>query len=96
MSVFCYSKVMFGLAENDNNQTDVGACCCLLDYCDRAMFMVSGEQVGTWAESDSDSKTRGSLTHASQAKNVRAALPAQKISLAFKFVMMSSIFSHKK
>jgi hypothetical protein len=71
---------MFDLAENDNNQTDVGACCCLLGYCDRAMFMVSGEQVGTWDESDRDNKqeTRDSLL-ASQARIIRAALPAQNI-----------------
>ena len=71
-----YFLSMFGLAENDNNQTDVGACWCLLDYCDRAMFMVSGEQVGTWDESDRDNKQE---TRFSLHKQIRAALPAQNI-----------------
>ena len=67
---------MFGLAENDNNQTDVGACCCLFDYCDMAMFMVSGEQVRTWGESDKDNKRESRF---SLHKRIRAALSGQNI-----------------
>jgi hypothetical protein len=60
-----YFLAMFGLAENDNNQTDVGAC--LLDYCDRAMFMVSGEQVGLGMRATGTTNKR--LASASQANS---------------------------